>query len=224
MKKILFIEDNEEYRDLLKQVLEDEGYIVDAVNDALVALQYFTLNRYDLIITDLKMQTLDGLGFLKHIKKEEPFMKTMILTGFPSLESEMESLDILVDQYITKDTRMELILKYIETLLQKNNAFALKNQTYTVKKEGIIVDVDAFCVTKNNKEIKFSPKEFAILCFLLSKKGRAISREEFLEKLWDTHYELLDGRVIDMHIKSIRRKLQTQSILSIRGYGYKWDI
>ena len=120
---------------------------------------------------------------------------------------------------------MDIILRYVETLLEQDaklNQIA-KNKVYTVKAEGLVVDVASFKVTKNDEPITLTTKEFNILVMLLSKRGKAISRDDFLDELWDMRYETTDSRVVDMHIKAIRRKLQTQSILSIRGYGYKWE-
>jgi Response regulators consisting of a CheY-like receiver domain and a winged-helix DNA-binding domain len=225
MKHILFVEDNEQYRQTLTEVLENKGYSVDAVSNAMQAIQHFATNDYDLVISDLMMENISGLEFLRHIKTEAPLMKTMILTAQPSDDTELEALDIYVDKYLSKETRMDIIIRYVETLLEQDaklNQIA-KNKVYTVKAEGLIVDVASFKVTKNDVPITLTTKEFNILVMLLSKRGKAISRDDFLDELWDMRYETTDSRVVDMHIKAIRRKLQTQSILSIRGYGYKWE-
>lgn len=222
MKKILFVEDDKDYRKVLANVLEEEGYQVEAVEDALIAIQKCTLQEYDLIISDLMMETIDGIQLLTHIKKENPKVKTMILTAEPSMDTELESLNIYVDKYLAKETRIDVLLKHIETVMGKDEA--AKKSILVVKDENIIVDALAYKVTKHDEEIHFTMKEFRILKLLLENQGIAVSREMILKEIWDNdEYEGIDTRVIDVHIKTIRRKLGVQKIVSIRGIGYKWD-
>jgi Response regulators consisting of a CheY-like receiver domain and a winged-helix DNA-binding domain len=223
MVKILFVEDDDKYRESMTKILEDEGYIVDAAENVLKAIEYFSFNTYDLIISDLMMEGVDGLQFLTYVRKMNPEIKTMILTAEPSMDSEYAALDIYVDKYIVKETRMDVFLKHIEVLLTQSFKRAKTEHLLESKSDGIIMDLYGHTVTKNNKRISVTPKEFNLVRFLLENKGKALSREEILEKVWVIEYEDVEVRVVDVHIKSIRKKLNITSIISIRGYGYKWD-
>lgn len=223
MKKILFVEDDQSYREAMTAVIESAGYAVDASDNPLQAIELFTLNAYDLIISDLKMDSLDGIQFLQYIKSRNPQIKTMILTSAPTPETEMESLHIDVDRYISKDTRLEILLKYIDILLTKSDSTVKQYQKLFSPFEELELDLNGRRAKIAGKEIAVTPKEFGILQILLRNRGEAVSREQILDEIWDSTHETIDPRVIDVHIKEIRRKFHLQSIVSIRGYGYKWD-
>lgn len=224
MYKILFVEDDNQYRNTLINVLSKEGYQVDGAEHALQAMELFTKNQgYDLIISDLMMDNIDGIQFLTYIKNINPNSKTMILTAEPSMETELAALNIYVDKYLVKGTHIDVLLKYVERILEDPRAIApLQHTLLRSKVEGVVVDVTALTVTKDEQEVALTPKEFAILKILLENRGLAVSREKILDELWDTKFETVDARVIDVHVKALRKKLQIQSIISVRGYGYKW--
>lgn len=221
MKRLLFVEDDADYSKAITKVLTKEGYAVTAAPGPIEAMEIFTKDReFDLVISDLAMTPLDGIQFLTYIKNVDPTIKTMIMTAAPTLGSELAALDVYVDRYMEKDTHIELILRYIERLLE---APPKKAEVLASHADNVIVNLLSFKVTKNDEEIPLTPKEYGVLKMLLERKGQAISREEILDELWDNEFEVVETRVVDVHIKSIRRKLQVQSIVSIRGYGYKWD-
>jgi Response regulators consisting of a CheY-like receiver domain and a winged-helix DNA-binding domain len=222
---ILFVEDDKEYRETLQNILLDEGYNVDAVDSALEAIELFTLNDYDLVISDLMMESIDGIRFLKYIKKVNPTMKTMIITADPTAETEIEALDIAVDKYIIKGMHFDVLIKHIEHLLKiipANSVTTKRKIHYTPEK--ICLNLATRTVTKNTELINITTREFDVIHVLLSNRGTAMKREEIVAQIWDEQHEAIDVRVIDVHIRSIRKKLKTQAILSIRGYGYKWDL
>ena len=223
MKKILFVEDDYDYRMTLAKIIEKAGYSVDASEDPLQAIELFALNSYDLVISDLKMDSLDGIRFLQYIKNKNADVKTMILTSAPTFETELEALDISIDKYMVKETRIDLLLKYIEVLLAQSGNSSRKHQIVHSPFENIELDLGSRVIRKEGETINVTPKEFNILRVLMQNRGLAVSREKLLEEVWDVEHELIDPRVIDVHIKEIRKKLAVQSIVSIRGYGYKWD-
>ena len=211
----------------MEKVLKQAGYEVDVAASSMEGIEKFTMNRdYDLIISDLVMDEIDGIKFLSYIKKVSPGVKTMILTAEPSAQTEMASLDIAVDKYLVKESKIEVILRYIEVLLAQP-AILSKPEKMILKSdaENVIMDVTGLSIMKNGAPLDppLTFKEFQILKFLLEHKGVALSREEILDEVWDTSHEVVETRVVDVHIKAIRRKLGAQSILAIRGYGYKWD-
>lgn len=224
MRKILFVEDDNSYRDVIADILTKEGYDVDAVATSMEGIEQFAEHEYDLVISDLMLDDVDGVRFLRYIKKIQPNIKTMILTGSPNDESEISALEIAIDKYMTKDVRVEVLLKYIEYLLTlSKKSKSEKNLVLESIRDNILVDHIARTVRKDGTEVKVTPKEYGILHVLLEKRGRAVSREEIIDAIWDKEYEAIDSRVIDVHIKSLRNKLKLQSIVAIRGYGYKWD-
>lgn len=224
-RRILFVEDDAQYRETLIRILENERYYVDAVGSALEAIGLFTLNHYDLVISDLMMEAIDGIQFLQYIKNTSPDMKTMILTAEPSTETEIQALDIYVDKYLVKGTSYDVLIKHIDHLLIQPTVIKKSNRRKIYYElENITLDMITRTVWRHDEKIAITTKEFDVLSILMENMGVAMSREEIISQIWDEAYEKIDERVIDVHIRSIRRKLKTQAILSIRGYGYKWDI
>lgn len=224
-KHILFVEDDNEYRSSLTKILKDEGYRVDSVGSPLEAIELFATNKFDLVISDLVMEELNGIQFLKYIKKVNPHMKTIILTADPTNDTELAALDIFVDKYLMKGASYPVLLKHIENLLAQQSGIAGNRMVSKIEyvPENLVVNFLSRTVTKNGEQINITTKEFDILKVLLLNKGTALNREEIIEQIWDNAYENIDERVVDVHIRSIRKKLRTQAILSIRGYGYKWE-
>jgi len=225
-KRILFVEDDMQYRESVTKILRNEGYEVTSVGEALEAIEHFSLEKYDLVISDLVMDSIDGVRLLRSIKKMNKSIKTMILTGEPTMDTELESIDIKVDRYLSKEIRVEVLLKYIELLLGDTVGKETSQQSPILMSpiDKISLDISTRTVTKNNIPIELTPKEFGIVKMLLENLGKAVSRYDLIEEVWDVEHENIDTRVIDVHIKAIRRKLKLQSIISIRGFGYKWDV
>lgn len=225
MARILYADDDTVYGKTMEKILTKKGYTVDIVESAMEGMNLLISQYYDLIISDLVMSRVDGIEFLQHAKRAKPTIKTMILTGNPCMDTELRSLDVCIDRYLSKNIRLDVLLKYIELLLGGADiaGFSSLNRTLYDDKEGVSVNVSGVQVFKNGERISITPKEFGIIVYLLERKGMAISREEILEQIWDVAVEEVDSRVVDAHIKAIRKKLQIQSIIAIRGYGYKWE-
>jgi Response regulators consisting of a CheY-like receiver domain and a winged-helix DNA-binding domain len=223
--RILLVEDDKEYREFFAKLLMNERYYVDAVESALEAMEYFTLNRYDLIISDLIMEGVSGIQLFRYIKKTDVEVKTIILTADPTNDTEIEALDIYVDKYLVKGTPFEVLLKHIEHLLAIPPRASRKGKRRIFyEPEKIELDMMTRVVKRNDEKVNITTREFDVLCVLMENMGGALSREEIIAQIWDETYEKIHVRVIDVHIRSLRKKLKTQAILSIRGYGYKWDI
>jgi Response regulators consisting of a CheY-like receiver domain and a winged-helix DNA-binding domain len=220
--KILLVEDNTTYAAKIAKILKNVGYQVDVVNDPLDGIAFFAKNSYDMVISDLKMETMSGVKLLSAIKKIDDKIKTIILTANPTPDSELEALNIYVDRYLVKEVRTDVLLKYIEQILRVENNFE-KTKIFISKNENISISMKSREVYKNNEKIVLTKKEFELLCYFLDNKGSAISREEFIKNLWKVPITSIDERVVDVHIKTLRKKLKCHSIISLRGFGYMWD-
>lgn len=224
MSKILFVEDDIEYQVLLTGILEKEGYDVDSVSSSLEAIEMLEKGKYDLVISDFQLQALDGIRFLRLVKKIDTRTRTMILTASPTIQSEIEAQKLDVDKYVLKETRIDIILKYIEYLLSLVGTIeSTENKILTSVSEDLTIDLDSRVVKKHGIEIPLTGKQYGILVLLLKEEGKAVSRERMIDELWDVEFEQVDSRIVDGHVKEIRKKLDIHSISSVRGYGYKWN-
>lgn len=222
MKRILVVEDDSSYLELIKNVLKEHGYEVDGVTDPLVALEQVSKNTYDLVVSDYDMKIMDGIRLVKTIKNMQPMIRSIILTGYPDEESEIAALEGVVDQYIVKEKPMSVILKYIEKVLTTQLVVA-SSETLVSESENIILDKKRHEVKKNGIVLSLTPKEFGILHLFLDQKGEILSRDDIIREVWGINPNEVEERMVDIHIKNLRDKLKTFSIVSIRGFGYKWN-
>lgn len=221
-KSVLFIDDNLQYQQTIAELLEFEGYQVTCKENATDGLKAFRESYYDLIITDLKMKTIDGLHLLGLVRKYNEHAKVIILTGSEAEDDELRGLDLQATDYIKKSTSINILLKRIAIALAQTEVIQLDNNILQSMNENIHVDLRQRKVYKEDEMVPMTQKEFALLSLFLSNKNVLLSREEILQKVWRVSDSVIDVRIVDTFVKKIRSKLQTSSIMSIRGIGYEW--
>ncbi|QIK69144.1 response regulator transcription factor [Erysipelothrix sp. HDW6C] len=221
MFKIMMIEDDRDYANFLKERLLLEGYSVDAAHSAAQGLEYLAQNKYDLLISDLHLDVLNGIRLAATAKKMNPRIKTVILTAKPSDDSELESVTLNVDMYLEKNKSIKLILIYIAQLLESQND-SQRDIILTSSVENLEMNVRARTVLKDDTPQDLTPIEFAIVQFFLENKNIVMSRDEIIQNVWGND-SLEDERKVDVHIRNLRAKLDIFSIFTVRGIGYKWN-
>ncbi|MEF9935014.1 MAG: response regulator transcription factor [Clostridium sp.] len=217
-RRILVIEDNLDIQELIKEFLLSENYLVDTANDGVEGIEKFNKGEYDLIILDIMMPNLDGYGVCKIIRSKSR-VPIIMLTALNEERDEVKGFELQVDDYITKPFSFNVLIKRVDAMMRR---------TYGDKNEGVIefnnikINRDSYDAYIDGEEVELTTKEFEILRILMENKGNVIKREVFLDKLWG--YDFYgDTRVIDTHIKNIRKKLQTDYIKTVKGVGYKID-
>ena len=224
MYRILLVEDNTEYAGSLIKALEMKKYELKYVESPIAALTEFAKYPYDLVISDYMMPGMNGIELLAALKDIKPEVKCIILTGFPQEEAELEALDLHVNRYLSKDKSIHVLVKYAEELLYEVQDVSSGGEKRLISKdERIMVDLDSREVYKNGELVEVTRKEYDLLVLFMENKGVALNRETISEKIWTTDIEDIDLRAIDGHIKRLRAKLKLFSIVSVRGYGYKWN-
>lgn len=221
MYKILFVDDDQQYQSVITELLTLEGYDVTTSNNAINGLELFKNNNYDLILTDLKMNSIDGLQFLTIIRKIDPYAKVIIVTGSTNDIDEIKGLELKVDDYIKKPVSLEILLKRIDNVIRTEKQI-VSQKLLESGTEQLKVDLKSRKVMKVGQPISLTRKEFDILVLFLKNKNIVLDREEIIQKVWHTPLEYVDTRTIDTHIKKLRAKLALTAIYSVRGIGYEW--
>ncbi|MEG0152069.1 MAG: response regulator transcription factor [Cellulosilyticaceae bacterium] len=217
-RKILVIEDNLDIQELIKEFLLSENYQVDTANDGVEGIEKFNKGEYDLIILDIMMPKLDGYGVCKIIRSKSS-VPIIMLTALNEERDEVKGFELQVDDYITKPFSFNVLIKRVEAMMRRT--YGDKNDSI-IEFNNIKINKDSYDAYINENEVELTTKEFDILRILMENKGNVIKREVFLDKLWG--YDFYgDTRVIDTHIKNIRKKLQTDYIKTVKGVGYKID-
>ncbi|MBY0755245.1 response regulator transcription factor [Clostridium sardiniense] len=216
MKKILVVEDDIKINELIIEFLKSEGYKVYSSFDGLSGYSKFKEDNYDLVILDIMMPKLDGYG-LCNLIREESDVPIIFLTALSEAEDEIKGFDAMADDYITKPFSFNVLIKRVEAVLRRSE------KTNDLKDElsfgNLYINLNTYKVYIDNKEVEFTLKEFNILNILMKSYPNVVSREMLMDKVWGYDY-YGDMRVIDAHIKNIRKKIEYDYIGTVKGVGY----
>lgn len=217
--KILIVEDEQSIQHVLKAFLEDAGYSIALANDGVEGVAAFHKEKFDLVLLDIMMPRLDGYTVCEIIRNEGD-TPVILLTALDDEESQVKGFDLLADDYITKPFSVPLVLRRIEAVLRRvqNNGDAAGILTH----REIQLDTEKYQVRVSGEEVALTAREFEILRLLMENQGRVFTREQLLDRIWNYDY-IGDDKIINTHIKNIRKKLGADSIQTIRGVGYRID-
>lgn len=220
MQKILVVEDDLDIQELLKNFLQEAGYSIVLANDGVETLSIFSDVQFDLILLDIMLPKIDGFAVCELIRKQSQ-VPIIMLTALNGEEEQIRGLDMQVDDYITKPFSMPVLIRKIAAVLRRS--IISQNQEHqTVAYKNLILDLDSYSALVNGESYELTQREFEILRELLLNQGRVLTRQILLERLWK--YDFYgDERVVDTHIKNLRKKLGIDFIQTIRGVGYKID-
>lgn len=218
--RILLADDDELLRNLVKEVLEEENYIVDEAEDGQQALElFYEKKNFSLVILDVMMPKLDGIAVLDDIRSISD-VPVLMLTALGDSSSELAGLRHGANDYVSKPFHYEVLLERIRNLLKMTKVQGLEVSKF----EHLVVDYAAHKVFVDAEEVVLNNKEFQLLEYLISNQGIVLSREKILDRVWGFDYEG-DIRTIDTHIKMLRATLKKAGnyIKTVRGVGYSFE-
>lgn len=221
MQRILIAEDDLNIQDIIKELLTEEGYTVDVAENGQVAYELFKENNYDLLISDVMMPIMDGHNLVKLVRKTNKNIKILMLTALGEEYDELKGFDLGVDDYISKPFSFNILLKRVEALLRRG-AEQENNVELQYTYGNVELDTEKHVVLVDGKDVALTLKEFEILKLLIENVGKVISRESLLDHVWGYSY-YGDTRVIDTHIKNLRKKTGITTIKTVTGIGYKLE-
>lgn len=217
-KRILVIEDEVSIQNILRIFLEDAGYQVTLADDGMDGIAAFHKDSFDLVLLDIMMPRLDGYSVCEMIRNESS-TPIILLTALDDEDNQMKGFNLLADDYITKPFSMPLVLKRMEAVLRR--AWSGEKSSVLVY-QNVQLDTENYKVFVEGKEVTLTAREFDILRLLMENQGRVFTREQLLDIIWNYDY-LGDDKIINTHIKNIRKKLGVDCIETIRGVGYRID-
>ncbi|MDF9506000.1 response regulator transcription factor [Bacillus cereus] len=215
---ILVVEDDQEIQELIKQFLMTQQYKVIVASDGLEGMKQFNKQSFDLILLDVMMPNLNGFEVAKMIRNQSN-IPIIMLTALEEEQDQMKGFDLGIDDYITKPFSFHVLMRRVEAILRRSNNQSTDN--HFVFRE-LHVDGDAYKVYVNKVEVPLTTKEFEILQLLLQNEKKVLTRDNIVEKIWGYEYAG-DTRMIDTHMKNIRKKLDIPYIKTVKGIGYKID-
>ena len=218
--KILLIEDDIEISEMLCSYLIAENFEVVCAADGQKACEAFDIGSYSIVLLDLMIPQITGMNVMKYIRQKST-VPIIIISAKDSDSDKTLGLGLGADDYITKPFSMSVLIRKIAAILRRSSQ--QEDMPHTISYRDLILDLDGYKVYTTAGPIDLTPREFEILRELLTHKGRILTRQNLLQTLWK--YEFFgDERIIDTHIKNLRKKLgQADYIETIRGVGYRID-
>ena len=218
MKKILIIEDESSISDFVKLELEYEGYQVSIKEDGREGLKEALENDYDLIILDIMRPSMNGFEICRRLKREKN-TPIIMLSAKDSVTDKVNGLQIGADDYIPKPFAIEELLARINAIFRRVDSL----DNHIVKFKDLVINRNSRTVSKNDKEINLTTKEYELLMILIDNKDKVVTRDELLEKIWGYEYEP-ETNVTDVYVRYLRSKLNNENkeeyIQTIRSVGY----
>lgn len=215
-QRILVVEDDIQIQEIIVEFLSSQDYEVHCANDGLEGYEKIKNNSYDLIILDIMMPRLDGYGLCKMIRSKDKEIGIIFLTALGSEADEVKGFDLDVDDYIRKPFSFNVLIKRVEAVLRRKVKYDTSNE---ITFRDVKLDLNSYKAFLLNDEVEMTLKEFNILKLLIQSHPMIVSREMVIEKIWGYDY-YGDTRVIDAHIKNIRKKIGNDYIKTVKGIGY----
>lgn len=217
--KILVIEDDPTVGEFIRRGLEEQRWQADLVANGLEGERLALTQPYDLIILDMRLPGQSGLEVLRSLRAKGFERPVMVLTAQDAVDAKVETLRAGADDYVTKPFAFEELLARTEALLRRPRALA----SPVLRVGDLVVDQHTRDVRRGEEPIELTPKEFAVLEYLMRHAGRVMSRTLITEYAWGYHFDP-GTNIVDVVINHLRKKIDARSekklITTVRGVGY----
>jgi DNA-binding response OmpR family regulator len=218
--RLLVVEDEGGIASALRQGLSEQGYAVDVARDGEQGRDYALAAAYDVILLDILLPELDGLSLLRDLRKRGMTTPILLLTARDAVDDRVAGLDAGADDYLVKPFSFSELLARIRALLRR----PVLRAGDRLATGDVGMDLGARTVTRGTQPVTLTPREFAVLEYLLRHPGQALSRTQIAEGVWSWEFHG-ESNVVDVYIGYLRRKLDADGVPSIietlRGYGYR---
>ena len=212
---ILVMEDDVNIQELIVEFLKAEGYDVDYASDGLEGIQLFKKKEYDLVLLDIMMPNLDGYSVCKMIRQTSN-VPIIFLTALNEESNQLKGFELECDDYITKPFSFNLLIQRVKAVLRRGR---INISSDFLIFERLKLDLNTYSVQIDDQNIELTLKEFNILKMLIEKYPQVVTRENLLDSIWGYDY-YGDTRIVDAHIKNLRKKIILPYIKTVKGIGY----
>ena len=217
--RLLVIEDEQKVANFIKQGLEEEGYAVDHAADGASGLQMALEGLHDVIVLDVLLPKLDGLGILQQLRQENVTTPVLLLTVRATIEDKVLGLDAGADDYLTKPFAFEEFVARVRALLRRRAETAPP----VLQVADLALDPARRVVSRGDATIDLTPREFALLDYFMRNPGRVLTRTMIANRVWDYTFDAATN-VIDVYVNYLRKKIDSghdpKLLHTVRGVGY----
>ena len=218
MQNILVVEDDIDIQEILNNYLTDAGSKVIIASDGVAGIAKFN-SEIDLVLLDIMLPKIDGYGVCEVIRQKSK-VPIIMLTALSDEENQLRGFEQQIDDYIPKPFSPKILLCKIAAILRRGLQDNIDKDIIIYK--DLRMDIEGFHLYCKEQEVILTQKEFDLLRLLLENQGRVFTRQMLLDRLWDFD-TYVEDRIVDSHIKNLRKKLNVDYIETIRGVGYRID-
>ncbi len=219
--RVLVVEDDSSLAGLLKRGLTEESHVVDVVHDGREGLERAEDDVYEAVILDVMLPGMDGIQIASRMREDGVSTPVLMLTAKDALPDRLRGFDAGADDYVTKPFAFEELMARLRAITRRAGAGGDEDRLTVAD---LVMDHKAHEVTRGGKLIELSPKEYALLEYLMRNQGHALSRTLILERVWDYTFDSF-ANVVDATIRRLRKAVDDghdqQLIQTVRGVGYK---
>ena len=217
--RLLVVEDEPSLLKIIAKRLKEEGYSVDTSKNGKEAESFIISVDYDCIILDIMIPGMDGMTLLRKIRAKKISTPVLFLTARDSIEDRVSGLDSGADDYLVKPFSFDELLARVRALLRRHQE--KRESVLTIN--GLKLDTITREVSRNDKLIELTSKEYAILEYFLKNKNRVLTKSQIAEHVWNYDFEY-NSNIVEVYVRYLRRKIdedfQEKLIHTIRGGGY----
>jgi len=218
--RVLVVEDDPRISTFVAKGLQQHGYVVDIAADGETGLQIALTAPFDAAVVDLMLPKIDGLSLIETMRQEKLEMPILVLSAKRSVEDKVRCLRSGADDYLQKPFALTELLARLEAVLRRSNREA---GTERLEAAGVEIDLVSHIVKRDGQRVELQPREFALLELMVRNRGRALTKTQLLERLWDYSFDP-QTNVVDVLVCRLRSKLDRDQgpklIHTLRGVGY----
>ncbi|MBI4029545.1 MAG: response regulator transcription factor [Candidatus Blackburnbacteria bacterium] len=218
VSKLLLVEDDRDLQDSLKELFTAEGFFVKTASDGVEALKNINKGEFDLLILDLGLPVMSGESVLTEVRKKYPELPVIVLTARDTTSDVIRGLNLGADDYVTKPFVVDELIARVKAKLRSHQTGEQK-----MKVGDLELDPTTFEAKRGGKRINLTPQEFKLLQYLMANRGRVLTRDAILNRVWFYSPEV-ETRVVDVYIGYLRKKVdrghRRKLLSSVRGFGY----
>lgn len=212
---ILFLEDEPTIREVLTEYMKIQNYNVTCAEDGGQALQLLEKHDYDMAVLDIMVPKVSGLEVLQYIKEQKPETATIMLTALDDEKTQVQAFNLYADDYVIKPVSPIILLKRMETILRR------VKRTAPQEGKGLTIHDESYQAFYDGRPLELTLSEFLLLQVLMKEPKRVFTREQLILRIFNEDY-VGNDRIIDAHVKNLRKKLPEDCIKTVIGVGYQF--
>ncbi|WP_204058946.1 response regulator transcription factor [Microbispora corallina] len=217
--RVLVVEDERRMAAALKRGLQAEGFAVDLAHDGVEGLHLARVGEYDIVVLDIMLPRLSGYNVCKQLRAEENWVPVLMLSAKDGEYDMADGLDLGADDYLTKPFSYVVLVARLRALLRRGGG----RRPAVLRAGDLSLDPARRQVTRGDASIELTPREFALLEYLMRRHDEVVSKTEILEHVWDTYDT--DPNVVEVYVGYLRRKIDVpfgrSALQTVRGAGYR---